>query len=176
MEKRIMTTLHAQPYSLDARGFYFDGLDDYQTKYDINRDHYGYPVEEYEIQMIEEDETGDAQLFEACSIDQASLVLWFDEIENLKKQEKAALFYLLSDLGYSVSDALAKVDEVSLFEGDLLEAATDFFDEVYANEIPGNLRFYIDYGAFAQDCRLGGDMSEFKFAGTTYTCTNANGI
>lgn len=171
-----MTTLHAQPYSLDASGFYFGGLDDYQTKYDTNKDRYGNPVEEYELQMIEEDETGDAQLFEACGIDQATLELWFDEIERLNKHEKAALFYLVSDLGYSVADALEKVDEVSLFEGDLLEAATEFFDEVYINEIPGNLRFYIDYETFARDCRLGGDMIEFRFANTAYTCTNANGI
>lgn len=169
-----MTTLHAQPYSLDASGFHFGDLDDYQAKYDINKDHYGNPVEEYEIQMIEENETGDAQLFGACGINQANLELWFDDIESLNKHEKAALFYLVSDLGYSVNDALEKADEVSLFEGDLLEAATEFFDEVYINEIPGNLRFYIDYEAFAQDCRLGGDMSEFRFADTTYTCTNAN--
>jgi hypothetical protein len=171
-----MTTLHAQPYSLDASGFYFGDLDDFQAKFDINKDHYGYPVEEYELQMIEEDENGDAQLFEACGIDQSTIELWFDEIENLNKNEKAALFYLVSDGGYSVADARGKVDEISLFEGNLLEAATEFFDEVYANEIPGNLRFYIDYEAFARDCRCGGDMSEFKFAGTTYTCTNANGI
>lgn len=171
-----MTTLHAQPYSLDASGFYFDGLDDYQTKYDINKDRYGNPVEEYEIQMIEEDETGDAQLFEACGIDQATLELWFDDIESLDNHEKAALFYLVSDVGYSVADALEKADEVSLYEGNILEAATEFFDEVYAHEIPENLRFYIDYEAFARDCRCGGDMSEFVFAGTTYTCTNANGI
>ena len=68
-----MTTLHAQPYSLDASGFYFGDLDDYQTKYDTNKDRYGNPVEEYQVQMIEEDETGNAQLFEACGIDQATL-------------------------------------------------------------------------------------------------------
>ena len=73
-------------------------------------------------------------------------------------------------------DALEKIDEVSLFSGRLLEAATDLFDECYAHEIPENLRTYIDYEAFANDCRCNGDMVEFRFAGEDWTCINANGI
>jgi len=39
-----MTILHAQPYSLDASGFYFSDLDDYHPKYDTNKDRLSTPI------------------------------------------------------------------------------------------------------------------------------------
>lgn len=83
------------------------------------------------------------------------------------------MFYLTGVNGYSMEDAISKLDDVCLFEGYLKEAAGELFDECYAHEIPENLRCYINYEAFARDCKLGGDMYEFEFAGKTYTCTNA---
>ncbi|MBU6460915.1 MAG: hypothetical protein KGQ58_08600 [Proteobacteria bacterium] len=71
-EAHQITVLHAQPYSLDVQGFYFTDMDDYQAKYDANRDCFGLQVEEYEIQFID-DETADAQLFDDASINQANL-------------------------------------------------------------------------------------------------------
>jgi hypothetical protein len=58
----------------------------------------------------------------------------------------------------------------------LIDAASELFDECYLPEVPEAVRPYIDYDAFANDCRLGGDMCEFRFGGTTYTCTNASGV
>ena len=46
-------TLYAQPYDLDAQGFYFTSFEDYETKYNKNCNVYGQPVEEYEIQFID---------------------------------------------------------------------------------------------------------------------------
>jgi hypothetical protein len=66
------------------------------------------------------------------------------------------------------------IDDVSLFPGELKEAAEALFDECYLSEIPEHVRSYIDYEAFARDCRLSGDMYEFEFNGDTWTCTNAN--
>ena len=167
-----MTVLHAQPYNLEAAGFYFDDATDYEVKAEGRTDRYGCPVEEYEIQFID-GEDADAQLFNVCGINQVTLNLWFDEIEPLDDWQKPALFFLVSQRGYDVRDALQKLDEVTLYEGELLEAATELFDECYAHEIPEKLRFYVDYERFANDCRLGGDMDEFQFDGETYTCTNA---
>lgn len=171
-----MTTLFAQPYNLDATGFYFTSQEEYQVRYDTNRDHWGQPVEEYEIQMIESDNDGDGELFDVLGIGQGNLEQWFDDVEGKNSHEKSMLFYLVSCAGYGLADALEKIDEVSLFSGRLLEAATDLFDECYAHEIPENLRTYIDYDAFANDCRCNGDMVEFRFAGEDWTCINANGI
>ncbi len=59
-----MTKLHATPYNIDAAGFYFDSLEDYQTKTENHLDRFGNLVEEFEIQFIDGD---DSELFDACS-------------------------------------------------------------------------------------------------------------
>lgn len=172
-QKACEDSYYAQPYSLDATGFYFTSLEDYNEKVEALRDHFGNVVEEFEIMFIDGD---DGQLFIACGINQANMATWFDDVVQLVEREKAALFYLVSAAGYSISDAMDKIDEVCLYEGSLEDAAEELFDECYAHTIPENLLVYIDYKAFARDCEMGGDMTEFDFDGTTYACTNANGI
>jgi hypothetical protein len=167
------TTLFAQPYNIDAQGFYFTSAEEYETKQEALRDRFGNPVEEFEIQYIDGD---DGQLFDACRIHQANLATWFDDIETLEDNEKTALFYLVDQGGYDLDSALSAVDDVCLYEGPLLDAATELFDEIYLPEVPEAVQYYIDYAAFARDCSCGGDMVEFIYEGTTYTCTNANGI
>lgn len=164
---------YAQPYSLDATGFYFDTLEDYNEKAASLKDCWGNPVEEFEIQYIDGD---DSDLFNAISINQSNMATWFDDVEPLNENEKAALYYLVSVVGYNLSSALDKIEEVTLYDGRLEDAAEELFDECYAHEIPENLRNYIDYKSFARDCELGGDMCEFNYNGSTYTCTNSSGI
>jgi hypothetical protein len=164
---------YAQPYSLDATGFYFDTLEDYNEKVDSLKDCWGNPVEEFEIQYIDGD---DSDLFTAISINQSNMATWFDDVEPLNENEKAALYYLVSVVGYNLPSALDKIEEVTLYDGRLEDAAEELFDDCYAHEIPENLRNYIDYKAFARDCELGGDMCEFNYNGATYTCTNSSGI
>ena len=171
-EAHQRAVFHAQPYSLDAEGFYFNDMEDYQTKYDANHDCFGLPVEEYEIQFID-GETADAQLFSAAGIDQATLERFFDEVEPLDNHEKAALYFLLQQ-GYKLDDAIDKIDEVTIQEGCAKDAAEQLFDEIYLDQIPEALQCYIDYDAFTRDCECSGEFVEFNFDGTTYTCTNAN--
>ena len=68
-----MATLHAQPYNLDAVGFYFESAEEFTTKAEGLTDCHGLAVEEFEIQFIDGD-TGDAQLFEVCGINQTGLL------------------------------------------------------------------------------------------------------
>ena len=164
---------YAQPYSLDAIGFYFDTLEDYNEKAASLKDRWGNLVEEFEIQYVDGD---DSELFNSISISQSNMARWFDDVEPLNENEKAALYYLVSVVGYNLSSALDKIDEVTLYDGRLEDAAEELFDECYAHEIPENLRNYIDYKSFARDCELGGDMCEFNYNGSTYTCTNSSGI
>lgn len=168
-----MTRLHATPYNRDAVGFYFETATEYETKATIHVDRFGNLVEEFEIQFIDGD---DAELFEACGINQANLNLWFEEIEFLQDFEKASLFYLVGIAGYNLDQALEKINEPTIYQGELLEAATELFDECYLHTLPDCLKYYIDYEKFARDCELGGDMCEFEYGGTTYTCTNSNAI
>jgi hypothetical protein len=164
------TTLHATPYNINAAGFYFHDLEEYEKKSAAHFDSYGNIVEEFEIQLIDSE---DAQLFIACDINQSNLNTWFEVLEFLHDHEKISLFYLLTN-GYDRNSALEKLDEPCIIECNLKDAASELFDVCYANSIPENLRYYIDYERFARDCDLSGDMNEFEYNGSTYTCTNAN--
>lgn len=168
-----MTTLYATPYNIDATGFYFDSAMDYENKATMHVDRYGNLVEEFEIQFIDGD---DAQLFTACSINQAKLNTWFDNVEFLQNYEKVNLYFLVAVVGYNLDQALNKLDEPSITEGYLRDAAEALFDECWLYEVPENIRFYIDYDKFARDCVMGGDMCEFEYGNRTYTCTNASAI
>lgn len=165
-----MTTLYAQPYNLDAVGFYFESLEEFETRSENLTDRFGQPVEEFEIQFIDGD---DSELFEACGINQSNLDVWFDEIENLEEPRKAGLYCLCGCIHYRLDIALQKLDDICLMQCSLKEAAEELFDELYLPEVPESVRFYIDYEKFARDCEIGGDMIEFDFNGTTWTCTNA---
>ena len=56
------------------------------------------------------------------------------------------------------------------------DVSAELFDDCYAHKIPETLRYYIDYGMFARDQEISGELVEFKYNGTTYTCINANFI
>lgn len=47
-----MTTLHATPYNIDATGFYFTDINEYETKATSLVDCCGNLVEEFEIQFM----------------------------------------------------------------------------------------------------------------------------
>ena len=164
----MTNTYHAQPHDMDKRGFYFTNLEEYDAGVEASG------AEEFELQFIEGD---DAELFKACDINQANIGEWFDDVETLDYHEKVALFYLMdNNICSDMGEALRKVSDVSISECSLRDAAEELFDAVYLSDVPQHVRAYIDYEAFAHDCRLDGKMDEFSFNGTTYTCTNANGI
>ncbi|MQR02339.1 antirestriction protein ArdA [Glaciimonas soli] len=162
-------TYYAQPYNITVDGFFFEDYEEYETKAAALRDSFGYPVEEFEIQYIS---GNDGELFDACSISQGSLHLWFEQIIDLDIEQQAALFYLCNN-GHSLTEALQKIDDVCLSTCSLSDAASEFFDECYLQDLPSAISMYIDYDAFARDQELNGYMSEFCYVGKTYTCTNA---
>jgi hypothetical protein len=168
-----MTILHASPYNPAARGFNFSTAEEFTTQASALLDRYGNAVEEFELQYLDGE---DSQLFEACGINQCNLPTWFDDIEPLEDYEKAALFYLVDQVGYRLNEALEKIADVCISECSLIDAASELFDECYLSEVPQAIQNYIDYDAFARDCRLGGDMCEFRFGGTTWTVTNASEV
>ena len=163
---------HAQPYNLDARGFYFSTEEEYEQKSSECRDAFGAPVEEFEIQFID-GSRAESDMFRACGVNQANLGQFFAIVDEVPDYQLPALFYLCDVLGCSMADGMDKLDDVSLYSGSLEDAAEELFDECYAHDIPESLRIYIDYSKFARDCECGGDMNEFEFAGDTYTVTNA---
>ena len=168
-----MTTLYANPYNIDAAGFYFESAGEFTEKAQNLTDRYGNQVEEFKIDFIDGD---DAALFNACSISQVNLNTWFDDIEALDDHEKINLYYLLNVAGYTLNQAINKVDEPSITQSSLRDAAEELFDECWLPSVPESIRYYIDYDKFARDCELGGDIAEFEYNNQTYTCTNAAGV
>jgi len=77
-----MTTLFAQPYDISAQGFYFSDFEDYQTKAAKAVNHYGQPVEEFEIQFIDGDDI-DCELAKAYGVSQANLKSYFSAVDEL---------------------------------------------------------------------------------------------
>lgn len=172
-EQVFNTTICASPYNRDAAPLYFHTFEEYESLTENHTDRFGSPVEEYELIYCDGD---DAELFEACGINQSNLSTWFDDIEDMDEHEKIALYFLTGTLGYNLDQAMDKIEDVIIYEGDVKEAAEELFDECYAHTIPENLRWYFDMDKFARDLEIGGDFNEFQFNGTTYTCTNASGI
>lgn len=167
-----MNTYFACPYNLDAVGFYFCSLEEYSQRAAACVDSFCNAVEEFEIQFID-GAAADAELFEALGVDQATLSVWFDRVEDLHAEAKAAAFYLASQCGRTAEDALDDAEDVIIRKGELADAAAEQFDDLHS-DLPQSVRMYVDIEAYARDCRLNGDLSKFEFAGSTYTVLNAN--
>ena len=176
-----MTKFYAQPYDIEATGFYFATVEEYATKAKTNRNSLGQKVEEYEIQFID-GEAGEAELASVARFGQSNIQDFIDLCEK-DEREQAAAFYRMGDLGDTLADALAAdLDEGIIFESDeheeraLVEYAEQLVDDTgMLDAMPENLRMYFDYEAFARDLRLSGDVSAFTFNGTTYIWDNHAG-
>ena len=162
---------HATPYDISATGFYFDTYKEYQTRAAAHRNANGDPVEEYEIQFIDGDSY---RLFEAIGVNQANLKDWFERFEDMDDDEAVKLIILIEHFGYSVEDALDRIDDLHVFEGTAIEYAEELIESTgMLDQMPENLRTYFDTEAFARDMMLGGDISQVEIDGRSYI---ANGL
>lgn len=172
-----MLTLHAQPYDINATGFYFQDFDEWEEKFAAAEER---GVEEFELQYIDGDseQTLFAGLMEPT---QANIEQWFefmDEWEQKNEMEQAAIAYLMEDLNVTVDSAFEQVEgngeEPSMMEGSVLDYAYEIVDDCgMLNDMPENLRHYFDYESFARDLELTGDVATFEFNNTHYVVTNA---
>lgn len=139
---------YAQPYDMDASGFYFSDGDEYQTKIKTCRNTYGYPVEEFEIQFIDGDDL-DCQLFEALSINQVTILPFIEKLDEWADDDKTKLIIAVGECGYHFDIQTGHADDfdVDIYEGvTLRELAHQFVDEGVFGDIPDHLTHYIDYG------------------------------
>ncbi|MCG7931793.1 MAG: antirestriction protein ArdA [Candidatus Thiodiazotropha lotti] len=159
-----MTTFFAQPYSIEHTGFYFDSLEDFEAGMEkLN----ARGCEEVEIQFID-GECGLSRLAKAAGIDQATIALWFEELEDLDNHEIDQLCFLL-DRGFDLEDALNRYEYVNIFYGTAADYAQELIEET--TDIPENLRYYIDYDAIARDMGYNGEIEEIE---RELIVTNAN--
>ena len=163
-----MCKLFANPYDATNLGFYFSSFEEYKIKSSNMLNDFGLPVEEFEIEYIDGDLP---QLFNACSIDQCTLELWFEEIEIMEEQGQVELFYRCDNLGQETQEAVDKLSsDGSICQSSLIDYATDFINDYGIIDcLPDNFKYYIDYEAYARDLELSGEVTEFSYDNSTYT-------
>lgn len=160
-----MPQLHAQPYDITAKGFYFEIFEDYAEKANRNRNDCGDPVEEYEIQYIDGDHI-DCDLAKAWGINQANIGPYFEACESWDDHEKAVFIIAVGEAGYSFDpETVSPMDfDVDIYRVDSMkELAEQFVDEGLFGDIPEHLINYIDMDAIARD--LAFDYTETEVAG-----------
>lgn len=160
-----MPQLHAQPYDITANGFYFESLEDYAYKASSNRNDYGDPVEEYEIQFIDGDHI-DCDLAKVWGINQANIEPYFVACESWGDHEKVVFIIAVGEVGYGFDpDSVSPSDfDVEIYHVDSMkELAEQFVDEGLFGEIPDHLANYIDMDAIAYDLAI--EYTEAEIAG-----------
>lgn len=160
-----MPYLHAQPYDLSATGFYFESMEGYHDQAKGNRNAYGAPVEEYEIQFIDGDDL-DCALADAWGINQANIDGYFKAAEGWDENEKTVFIIAVGECGYSFDpETVSPSDyDVDLYHMDSLkDLAEQFVEDGLFGDIPDTLAPYLDYDAIARD--LACDYTETTIAG-----------
>jgi len=163
---------YANPYNASVSGFYFETYEEFELKLSDLKDDFGVPVEEVEIEAIDGTRE-EMELADVFGIDQANIAEFIAFIETSDEDLWPAIYFILNDnRASSFDEAIRIARDYSIREGELIDAASEIFDEVY--DLPDEVKMYIDYEKYADDLRCGGDMVEFEFGGKTYTCTNAS--
>lgn len=149
----------AQPYSLDAVGFSFTDLADYEAKAAKAVDRFGMPVEEFELQYIDGEHY---RLFNALGVAQASLEPWFELLEELDDDgDRYLIACHLAENGYAVDDLSSRWDDYSVYHGTAADYARELVEDCY--EVPGNLESYLDYERLGRDMVLEGSITELEY-------------
>ena len=102
--------LHAQPYDITAKGFYFEDLETYRDNLAKLRNNYGDPVEEFEIQFID-GEAIDCALAKAWGINQANIIRFLEVLDSSEDHEKLRFIIAVGECGYSFDPDTASADD-----------------------------------------------------------------
>lgn len=164
--------LFAQPFNIDANGFYFKSAAEYRAAASLVKDSYGQPVEEFEIQFID-GEVIDVDLAKAWSLSQCNFGAFFTAAETWDDTEKTTFIIAVGECGYSFDPNTVDPNDFDIefyHIGGLKELAEQFVEDGLLGDIPERLRFYFDYDALARD--LSADYSETTVAGESiiYRC------
>lgn len=159
-EDTMSIILYAQPYNIDAEGFYFRSAAEYAKLAASLTDRYGNAVEEFEIQMIEADDI-DCELAKAWDLSQCNFAAYLDATDKWSDDEKTAVIIAVGECGYNLDPQSIDPNDfdVQLFELDSMrDLAIEFVEDGVLGDIPKALQYYVDYDAFARDLAV--DYSE----------------
>lgn len=163
-----MTQLHAQPYDIDANGFFFETAEEYEKLASNNKNAFGQPVEEYEIQFIN-GERIDAELAKALGLSQVNFARFLEVVDEWEDYDKVRFIIANGECGYNFDLDHFDRDTVDIDEyqvDNLRELAQMFVDGGLFGEVPKAFENYIDYDAIARDLSI--DYSTCEIAGDTY--------
>lgn len=168
----MTTKLFAQPYDISANGFYFDSAEEYQEKSSKLKNHYGAPVEEFEIQFID-GEGIDCELFNTLSICRANISKFFEIVDTWERDEKIRVIISVGQVGYKFDLENDTPDQfyVDLYQTDSFkELAEHFVEEGLFGDIPEHLKYYLDYDKISSDLEI--DYSKITIDGEhfVYRC------
>ena len=159
-----MTQLYAQPYNIDANGFYFEDAEEFKKKSHNLCDSFGQPAEEFEIQWIE-GEVIDQQLFKALNISQSNIELFLEKIEEWTDEDKEKVL-IKCELYPTLNVKDVDPDDIDIIYykvSSMKDLAEQFVDEGYYGDLstmPDALKNYIDYDSIANDLRCSGEYGE----------------
>ena len=162
-----MTQLFAQPYDISAAGFFFESMEEYDSKSSKLQNSYGEPVEEFEIQFIDGEDI-DCALFRALGVHQGDIGAYFEAVDEWEDYQKINVILAVGEAGYSFDLGKDSPDQfdIQIYEVDSMkELAEQMVDEGLFGDIPEHLERYIDMDAIARDLEF--DYSEIEIAGET---------
>ncbi|MBL4877081.1 MAG: antirestriction protein ArdA [Cohaesibacteraceae bacterium] len=160
-----MTQLFAQPYDTSATGFYFESREQFDELITKVRNHFGDPVEEFEIQFIDGDDL-DCSLAHAWGINQSNIGKFFDVVNDWDERQKLHYIIAVGECSYdhdTVADDPENIDIVIYRLRSLRELAQEFVDDGLFGEVPKSIENYIDYDRIARD--LAHEYSSTTIAG-----------
>ncbi|MBF0156869.1 MAG: hypothetical protein HQL57_06750 [Magnetococcales bacterium] len=104
------------------------------------------------------------ELFASLGIDEASILLWFEEIRKLNQYGRAGLHYLVALAGLGLEEGLRVRPELDLLAGavaDALEERLQLNGQLTA--LPEAFARYIDWERMASDWLVTGKLIVFHF-------------
>jgi len=159
-ELSMAITLYAQPYNIEARGFFFTDMDAYTQRQAACISSYGEPVEEFEIQFIDSDESIDCELFQALNVHQGTINAFLNVAETWDQHQKLkAILALIEGCSFKWEEENPDDLDVDVYvEMTMEDLARSFVEEGLFGEIPEKITYYLDYEAIARDLKM--DYSE----------------
>lgn len=164
----MTVTFYAQPYALDATGFYFTDESSYRENIKSVRNSYGDVVEEFEIQFI----NGlvlDSKLAKAIEPSQCNIIPMMNAMNTWTKDQKIRVIIAADEMGAEFDFETDNPDDLDIdIYADMTmdDLAYQFIDEGLFGDIPDHLANYVDYRAIARD--LSHDYSETTICGEHY--------
>lgn len=171
---------YAQPYAINATGFYFETAEEFAEKFADCRDDEGMPVEEVEIQFIDGTDA-EAAIVEALEINQANLarVIAFVEEHGDDPRITASVVYRAKHRGdpaeeimkadYLGEEIVGESSDAHSEEKAIEDYAYQYVDDAgLLDGLNETVARYFDYEAFARDLRLGGDVTAIEVCGSWY--------